>query len=288
MKPTVSNSPYKKSRSRKNLESKILSGITSVGAVFAFSLLLYMILDIVLKGMAGLSPALFSWNYTSDNVSLMPAMINTLYMVILTLVVSVPLSIGAALYLCEFTRPGSKFSSLIILAVQTLSGVPSIVFGLFGALFFVQFFHMGYSLLAGSLTMVLMVLPVGIKTTQEALQEVPVSLREASYGLGAGKARTIFKIVLPTAAPGIINGILLCIGRVTGESAALLFTAGSLAKVSTSLFSSGRTLAVHMYALSSEGLHIPQTYATALVLLLLSIGINILSGTLTKNLERKL
>lgn len=267
--------------------SRVLRTVTAAGALIGFGVLAWIIIDLLIHGIPALKPDLFSWTYTSENVSLVPAFINTIAMVVLSLLISVPLSIGAAIYLCEYAKPQSRISQAVMMAVQTLSGVPSIVFGLFGSLFFVRFCHMGLSLLAGSLTMVLMILPVGIKTAQEALMEVPSSLREASYGLGAGKARTIFRIVLPSAAPGILNGIVLCIGRITGESAALIFTAGTLAKASLNLFSPARTLAVHMYALSSEGLHLPESYAAALILLILAAALNALSGLIGKKIERK-
>lgn len=270
-----------------DLYSRLLRWITAAGAVVTFGMLLYMMIDIVIKGLPGLQPDLFAWNYNSENVSLMPALINTLFLTALTLLLSVPLSVACALFLSEFSRPGSRISRWTLLAVQTLSGVPSIVFGLFGSLFFVRFCHMGLSLLAGALTMTILVLPAGIKTAQEALREVPVSFREASYGLGAGKARTIFRIVLPAAMPGILNGIVLCTGRIVGESAALIFTAGTLTQVSTSLFSSARTLAVHMYALASEGLYLQQSYATALVLLLFTSLLNALSGLVGAYMERR-
>lgn len=271
----------------KDLFSRLLRWCLVALAAVSFALLGYMIVDLSIQGFAGLSPSLFAWSYDSDNVSLTPALINTILMVALTLLLSVPLSVGAAVFLVEYARPKSRLAALVLMAMQTLSGVPSIVFGLFGSIFFVRFCHLGLSLASGALTMALMVLPLGMKTAQEALLEVPMSMREASYGLGAGKARTIFHIVLPVAAPGIFNGIVLSIGRVVGESAALIFTAGTLAKVSGSLLSSARTLAVHMYALSSEGLHMEQCYATALILLLLTIAINALSTWISRRIERK-
>ncbi len=274
-------------RRARDWQSRLLRALVYGFTMLSLLVLLYMIADIIIHGLPGLRPALFSWTYTTENVSLLPALLNTLSMVLLCLLISVPVSIGCALFLVEFARPDSWFSRLILTAVQTLSGVPSIVFGLFGALFFVRFCHLGLSLLSGVLTMVMMVLPLGIKTTQEALQEVPMARREASYALGAGKARTIFKIVLPEAAPGILNGIVLSTGRIVGESAALIFTAGTLAKAAPDLFSSARTLAVHMYALSSEGLYLQQTYSTALVLLILTIGLNAASQGIEKRMKRE-
>ncbi len=282
---SVKNAP--KSRRAKDLQSRFLRFLTYGFAMLTLSILLYMIMDIVIRGIPGLKPSLFSWTYNSENVSLMPALINTLYMVLFSLLLSIPLSVGCAIFLVEFSKPKSRFSEVILMAVQTLSGVPSIVFGLFGSIFFARFCHLGLSLTSGALTMVMMVLPLGIKTTQEALREVPVSRREASYGLGAGKVRTIFRIVLPGAMPGILNGIVLSTGRIIGESAALIFTAGTLAKAAPDLLSSARTLAVHMYALSSEGLYIQQTYSTALILLVVTIALNAASGFVGRLMKRK-
>ena len=163
-----------------------------------------------------------------------------------------------------------------------MSGIPSIVYGLFGSLFFVKYLGLGLSLLSGALTLSIMILPLIMRTTEEALRSVPDSYREGSFGLGAGKLRTVFSIVLPCAVPGILSGVILGIGRIVGESAALIFTAGTVAEIATSIFSSARTLSVHMYSISGEGLYIKQTYATAVVLLVVVILINALSGFVAK------
>lgn len=270
-----------------DIQSILLRGLIYGFSVLTLAILFYMIGDIVLRGIPGLTPPLFSWTYSSENVSLMPSLINTLSMIVLCLLISIPVSVGCAIFLVEFARPDSRFSEVILLAVQTLSGVPSIVFGLFGSIFFVRFCHLGLSLISGALTMVMMILPLGIKTTQEALQEVPSDRRQSSYALGAGKVRTIFKVVLPGAAPGILNGIVLSTGRIVGESAALIFTAGTLAKAAPDLLSSVRTLAVHMYVLSSEGLYIQQTYSTALILLLMTVLLNGASQLIQKWMKRE-
>ena len=176
--------------------------------------------------------------------------------------------------------------SLIRITAETLSGIPSIVYGLFGMLFFMTALKLKLSLISGALTLSIMVLPTILRTTEEALLAVPESYREGSFGLGAGRLRTVWKIVLPSALPGIFAGVILAMGRIVGESAALIYTAGTVAKVPDSLFSSTRTLAVHMYALSSEGLYIDQTYATAVVLLLIVVGINALSSRLAKSITK--
>ena len=269
---------------KKDGQSRLLRVLVDAGALLVLVVMLGMILYILFKGIPNLSPDLFSWNYTSDNVSLMPALINTLSMMLLSLLFSLPAGIGAAIFLVEYTKKGSRFVRLISVAAETLAGIPSIVFGLFGSLCFVKFFHLGLSILSGSLTLALMVLPLIMRTTFQALEEVPDLYREGSYGLGAGRVRTIFRIVLPSAAPGIFAGVVLAVGKIAGESAALLFTAGSAAQIASSLSTSGRTLAVHMYVLSCEGLHTPQTYATAVVLMIMLVVLNAISDWIRKKI----
>ena len=246
--------------------------------------LLFVIGYILIKGVPYLRPELFSLHYTTENVSLLPALINTLFMTVLSLLLAVPAGVGAAVYLTEYARRGNKLVGVVAMTAETLSGVPSIVYGLFGSLFFVKFLGLGLSLLSGALTLSIMILPLIMRTTEEALRGVPDSYREGSFGLGAGKLRTVFRIVLPSAVPGILSGVILGIGRIVGESAALIFTAGTVAETATGLFSSARTLSVHMYAISSNGLYIEQTYATAVVLLAVVILINALSGLVAKKL----
>lgn len=255
------------------------------GAMLAtFVAIAFIIGYILIKGIPHLSPKLFEMTYSTENVSLMPALINTVFMTILALALAVPVGIGASIYLTEYARRDNRFVGVIRLAAETLSGIPSIIYGLFGALFFVKYAQFGLSLLSGAVTLSIMILPLMMRTTEEALLSVPDSYREGSFALGAGKLRTIFHIVLPSAMPGIFSGVVLAIGRIVGESAALIFTAGTVAEVAKSVFSSSRTLAVHMYALSGEGLYINQTYATAVVLLVLVIVINLISEIIAKKL----
>lgn len=266
--------------------SRVLKFLVRFAAALTCFVLVFLVGYILFKGVPHLSPSLFAWEYTSENVSLMPALINTLLMILLALAVSLPLGIGAAIYLTEYTGRGNKLVSLIRITAETLSGIPSIVYGLFGMLFFMTALKLKLSLISGALTLSIMVLPTILRTTEEALLAVPESYREGSFGLGAGRLRTVWKIVLPSALPGIFAGVILAMGRIVGESAALIYTAGTVAKVPDSLFSSTRTLAVHMYALSSEGLYIDQTYATAVVLLLIVVGINALSSRLAKSITK--
>ena len=274
----------KSSLSRQNRSALLMRAAVWFSAAVTMAALLFIILYILIKGIPHLTPELFAWTYTSDNVSLMPALINTLSMTALSLLFAVPTGIGAAVYLSEYARRGNRLVSVVHITAETLSGIPSIVYGLFGSLFFVRALGLGKSLVSGALTLSIMILPLIMRTTEEALLSVPDSYREGSFGLGAGRLRTVFRIVLPSAVPGILAGVILGIGRIVGESAALIFTAGTVAEVATSLGDSARTLSVHMYALSCEGLHIDQTYATAVVLLVLVIAINALSDLIAGKL----
>lgn len=266
--------------------SLIMMLLVMFGAVLTFLVLIFLIVYILVHGVPYLKPSLFSLHYTSENASLMPALINTVIMTGLSLLIAVPLGIFAAIFLVEYAKRGNKFMGVIRLTTETLSGIPSIVYGLFGMLFFVNTLGWGFSLLAGAFTLSIMILPLIMRQTEESLKSIPDSYREGSFGLGAGKLRTVFRIVLPSAVPGILAGVILAIGRIVGETAALMYTAGTVAKVPSGVMGSGRTLAVHMYNLASEGLYMDQAYATAVVLLVLVVGINTLSGVIAKRLTK--
>lgn len=253
---------------------------------FTVAVLGYLILYILIKGVPHLTPSLFAWKYNSDNVSMLPSLINTVLMTLLALIVAVPIGIFSAIYLVEYAKKGNKLVAVVRITAETLTGIPSIVYGLFGMLFFVSALGWRQSLLSGAFTVAIMVLPVIMRTTEEALLAVPDSYRQGSLGLGAGKLRTVFRVVLPSAIPGILSGVILAIGRIVGETAALIYTAGSIAEVPDSVFDSTRTLAVHMYSLSKEGLHTNQAYATAVVLLVLVICINFISDKLAGQLSK--
>jgi phosphate transport system permease protein len=229
-----------------------------------------------------LTPEIFEWEYNSGNVSLTHALVNTISMTLLSLLIAGPLGIFSAVYLAEYARKGSRLMAVVRTTAETLSGIPSIVYGLFGMLFFVTGLGWSFSLLAGASTLSIMILPLIMRTTEEALKDVPDSYREGSFSLGVGRLRTIFKIVLPSAVPGILAGIILAVGRIVGETAALIYTSGTVAQIPDDVMGSGRTLAIHMYALSSEGFNTEQAYATAFVLLLIVIGINWLSAFAAK------
>lgn len=273
---------------RGKISSVILRIVMYASAGFTAAALLFILGYILAKGIPNLtSPGLFAWEYTSDNVSLVPAAINTLMLVALALVMSIPFGIGSAIYLTEYAKKGNKFVSIIRVTTETLSGIPSIIYGLFGMLFFVTALKWQYSILAGAATVAIMVLPTIMRTTEEALLAVPDSFREASLALGAGKIRTIFKIVLPSAMPGILSGVILAIGRMVGETAALLYTSGAVASVAKGVMSPGRTLAIHMYTISSEAFQTNQTFATAVVLLVIVFILNALASFVAKKLTKK-
>lgn len=241
---------------------------------------------ILVMGIPQIKPEMFELTYNSNNCSFMPALFNTLIVIVLSVSCSSVFGIGAAIFLNEYTDRGNWFVRLVALATETLSGIPSIVYGLFGLLFFVYYLQWGLSLLAGVCTMAIMTFPIIMRATQEALAAVPDLYREGAFGLGAGRFRTVFRIVLPSAIPGILGGIILAIGRTVGESAALIYTAGSIAAVPASVFSSTRTLAVHMYLLASEGLHIDATYATAVLLLVFVLLINLATSAVAKRISK--
>lgn len=260
--------------------------LVGIAVVLTVASLGYLIVYILVQGVPHLTPDLFAWEYTSDNVSMLPSMINTLFMTVLALLIAVPIGVGSAIYMVEYAKKGNRFVAVVRVTAETLTGIPSIVYGLFGMLFFVTALGWRLSLLSGAATVAIMVLPVIMRTTEEALMSVPDNYRQGSLGLGAGKLRTVFRVVLPSAIPGILSGVILATGRIVGETAALIYTAGSIAKVPNSIFDSTRTLSVHMYNLSKEGMHTEQAYATAVVLLVMVIGINLLSDWLAGRLVK--
>lgn len=276
----------KNKKNSRSIASVILKALVYLSAILTVGILFFIIIYILAKGIPNLTPDLFAWKYTSDNVSMMPAIINTITMTLMALAIAGPVGIFSAIYMVEYAKKGNKIVKVVRTTAETLSGIPSIVYGLFGMLFFVTKLKWNMSLLAGAFTMSIMILPLIMRTTEEALMAVPALYREGSFGLGAGKLRTVFKIVLPAAIPGIMSGIILSIGRIVGETAALMYTAGTVANIPKNVMGSGRTLAVHMYVLSNEGLHIEQAYSTAVILLLLVICINALSTFLAKKVTK--
>ena len=273
-------------RKAARIQAAALRWLVRIAALLTAAVLLFLIGYILVMGIPNLKPSLFEWEYNSENVSLVPSLINTVLMTAFSLLIATPLGIFAAIWLVEYARRGNRLVRVVRITTETLQGIPSIVYGLFGMLFFVTQLHWGYSLIAGAFTLAIMVLPVIMRTTEEALLAVPDSYREGSFGLGAGKLRTVFTIVLPSAMPGILSGVILAVGRIVGETAALIYTASTVAAVPESVFSSTRTLAVHMYLLSNEGLHVDATYGTAVVLLVLVLLINCLSSFIAGKLAK--
>ena len=267
--------------------SLVLRLLVTVSALITVCTLAFLLIYILVKGVPYLTPSLFAWEYNSENVSLMPALINTIFMTALSLVIAVPLGIFAAIYLVEYAKRGNKIVELVRITAETLTGIPSIVYGLFGFLLFGVALKCGYSMLGGALTLAIMILPTIMRTTEEALKAVPDSYREGSFGLGAGRLRTVFQVVLPSAVPGILAGVILAVGRIVGETAALMYTAGTVAGIPANVMGSARTLSVHMYVLTNEGLYTNQSYATAVVLLIIVVLINALSGFIAKKITGK-
>ncbi len=280
---------------RTKLKDYLLTAATYLSAFLTIAVLFYIIGFILVKGVPYLKPSLFSFEYNSENVSLMPAAISTFVITLMSLAAAIPIGVFSAIYLTEYAKRGNRAVALIRITTETLSGIPSIVYGLFGLLFFVGTLGWGFSVIAGAFTLAIMILPLIMRSTEEALKSVPDSYREGSLSLGAGKLRTVFKIVLPSAVPGILAGVILAIGRIVGETAALIYTSGTVAQIpkgfdiaNNDFFwqSSARTLSVHMYALSSEGLHTNEAYATAVVLLVIVVIINTLSAIVAKRVGR--
>ena len=268
-------------RYRNHIGSLALALLTHLAAAVTVLALGFLVGYVLIRGVPNLNADMFSLAYTSDNQSMLPAILNTCTMTLLALLAAVPFGIASAIYLAEYAKKGSKIVALIRVTTETLSGIPSIVYGLFGMLFFSGKLRFGYSMLSGALTLAIMILPLIMRTTEEALLSVPDMYREGSFGLGAGRLRTVTHIVLPTAIPGILSGIILAIGRIVGETAALMYTSGTVEKVA-GLMDSGSTLALHMYKQASEGLYTEQAYATSVILLALVLLINFCSSRIAK------
>ena len=271
----------------RKIEAAVWKILVNLAALLTMVVLLFIVIYILVKGIPNLSPGLFSLHYTTDNQSIVPALIHTIELTLMGLLFAVPLGIFAAVFMNEYAKRGSRLVALVGVTSETLTGIPSIVYGLFGMLFFVEACHLRKTLISGALTIAIMILPTILRTTQEALMAVPDMYREASFGLGAGKLRTVLKVILPSAMPGILSGIILAIGRIVGESAALIYTAGTIADKYAGPLDSGRTLAVHMYLLSSEGLYTNQAYATAVVLLVLVLLLNFGSKAVANRITRE-
>jgi len=257
-------------------------------ALITVSILLYIVGFILVRGVPHITPSLFSVTYTTQNQSLFPALVTTVLMVGFTLMLAVPFGVFTAIYLVEYASRGNRLVRIIRMTTETLAGIPSIVFGLFGYIFFANWLGWGKSILAGCFTLAIMILPIIIRTTEESLKSIPDSYREGSFSLGAGKLRTVVRITLPSAMPGIFAGIILGVGRIVGETAALIFTIGSVIKIPDNMFSQGRTLALHVLQLAGEGHYRNEAYATAVILLVVVLGINTLSSSIERKFKKKI
>ncbi len=255
------------------------------------ALTLFLLGYVLIKGLPNISWELLSAkpSYLRGTVGILPDILNTLYIILTTLLFVLPLGVGAAIYLTEYAT-SKRLAGMIEYAAETLSGIPSIIYGLFGSLFFCQFMDLDKSLLAGALTLVIMNLPTIMRTTQESLKTVPQSYREGAFGLGAGKWRVIRTVVLPNCVEGVITGCILSVGRIAGESAALLFTAGfahALNGFFEGLFSSGATLTVALYVYATEDGNFEVAFAIAAILMILTLLINLSAMLIGKYFERK-
>ncbi len=255
------------------------------------ALVLFLIVYVLWKGLPHITWELLSTkpSYLSGNIGILPDILNTLYIILATVAVVLPLGVGAAVYLTEYAKH-KRVVALIEYAAETLSGIPSIIYGLVGMLFFCQFLNFKTSLLAGALTLVIMNLPTVMRTTQESLKTVPQSYREGAFGLGAGKWRVIRTVVLPGCIDGIVTGLILSVGRILGESAALLFTAGfahTLNGLFTGLKSAGATLTVALYVYAKEEGEFAVAFAIAAILMLMTLCINLLADTVGKLFKKR-
>lgn len=256
--------------------------------LFTISILLFIIVFILYNGLPVLSP-LFLFSSLSDmgkSGGILPMIISTIYIAILSVLISTPLGVGTAIFLSEYTKE-NWITRLIRFGTDCLAGIPSIIFGLFGFLFFVIFLRLSWSVISGALTLTCMMLPTIIRTSEEAIRSVPKGYREVTYALGGTKLQGILRIVIPKAMPGIATGIILSIGRAVSETAALIFTAGMSTHTPISLFSSGRTMAVHFYTLAREGISIRNAYGTAAVLIITILIINSISYAVTNKYSQK-
>ncbi|WP_425446970.1 phosphate ABC transporter permease PstA [Dethiothermospora halolimnae] len=256
----------------------LLKGIIILSSVVTVGFLAWILLYVIMNGFSGIKLDFLQ--------EIVPYIISTVYMILVTIVISTPIGIGAAIYLVEYAKPG-KVVKAIRFATESLAGIPSIVFGLFGFIFFVTTLNFGWSILSGALTLSIMVLPTIVRTTEEALKSVPNSYREGSLGLGASKLRTIRKVILPSAIPGILTSVILSIGRIVGETAAIYLTAGTAKWIPDSVMDGGRTLAVHLYYLASEDVNFEKAFATGTVLIIIILAINLTANALGSRLNKR-
>jgi len=276
-----------KLKQAREFKDNVLRVFIWLAAALTVGFLFWIIWYILSNGLRHVDWAFVTDNYTrtGDEHGIFPMIVSTIYMVVASIAVAAPMGIMTAIYLTEYAKVGSKLVKVIRFCTESLAGIPSIIFGLFGMTFFVVILGLGFSILSGALTLSILILPVIIRTTEEALMAVPQTYREGSYGLGASKIYTIWRLILPSAIPGILTSVILSIGRVIGESAPVFLTAGMVARVPDSLLDSGRTLTVHLYKLTTELFTIEewnQAYGTATVLIVVVLLINMVTKLIAK------
>lgn len=264
---------------RRRISDKILLLLMWLCSLITIAVLAWILAYIVINGISHISWSFLTTIYKPVRglTGILPMIVSTLMIIALTLVISAPVGICSAIYLVEYSKPG-RLVNTIRFATETLAGIPSIIYGLFGFIFFVITLQLRYSILSGALTLSIMVLPTVVRTTEEALKSVPDSYREGSLALGASKLRTVSRVVLPCAIPGILTAVILSIGRIVGETAAVYLTAGYVPNIPSSIMRSGRTLSVHLYTLAKEGISFEQAFATATVLVIIVAIINFIAS----------
>ena len=276
---------------KRKIKIALLRALCIISAAFTCALVLFLLIYILAKGIPNISWELLSTkpSYLSGKIGILPDILNTVYIIVATLIFVLPLGVGAAVYLTEYAK-NKRIVAVIEYAAETLSGIPSIIYGLVGMLFFCQFLNMQTSLLAGALTLVIMNLPTVMRTTQESLKTVPQSYREGAFGLGAGKWRVIRTVVLPGCIDGVITGYILSVGRILGESAALLFTAGTAHALNgffDGLQNSGATLTVSLYMYVKEEGEFGVGFAIAAILMVLTLLVNLLAALVGRRFKRR-
>ena len=287
IKNNINNFSFKNIKMKNvSIKSEILKYISIFATIVSTFSLIFIVLFILIRGVPYINFNLLFGESNNSQMTLFPAIVSTAMMLFMALIIAVPIGVFSAIYLTEYSKANGKLIYVIRIFTDSLSGIPSIVFGLFGMLIFLDLFGIGRNILAGSLTLVLIILPSIIRQTEETLISIPASLREGSLALGASKVRTIFKIVLPCGFSGIITAVILSIGRIVGESAALIYTSGAVRYMPAGYFSAGSSFAVMMWMFSSEGLYINQTFATASILLMIVIFLNLLLFILNNKLKK--
>ena len=272
---------------KRKIKDKLMLSLIWGFAAITVGFLVWLLIYIVINGASHLNLKFITdiYNHNKGLYGIKPMIISTLWVVVVTILVATPIGIFSAIYLVEYSKQG-KLLNTIRFATECLAGIPSIIYGLFGYIFFVTVLNLGYSILSGSLTLCIMVLPTIIRTTEEALKAVNPAYKEGSLALGATKLYTIFKVILPSAIPGIVTAVILSVGRVVGETAAVIFTVGNVYRIPKSILYSGRTLAVHLYILAKEAISFEQSYATACVLVIIVAILNFLANRLGKRLSK--